>query len=405
MRNISRLSVRSLLLTAALAFALGAPAAAQEERPGKPPQNEEPEPAERPAPAEPEPEPGEEPEEKPAPEPEAPPAEEPEEEKPAEAAPPEAEPAPEEKPAEEARPEEEAISPKEEAINAAVEMSRRLAELEDFRVEASLVWEEVLENGEKILTLERVEADVARPHGLRMERTSAGRERILFYNGEQAVLWGPVTRYFATAAFTGTLTGLATHLADKYGYEIPLADLFMWSHEEGQIEAIKSANLVGQDLISGRVCDHYAYRQEGVDWQLWIDTGKGGLPCGYAITDLTDPARPLFLATVEIEPEAEFHDRRFTFDPPEDAAEIPLATTRRPAEEAAPEAEEAAPEPEKEAAPKEQVPPEEMKPEQEPAPEADKAPDGEETPEGEAPEREEGGEAPRPDAPGPKKEE
>ncbi|MFP3945132.1 MAG: DUF2092 domain-containing protein [Alphaproteobacteria bacterium] len=361
MRKLSRLSVRSLLLTAAFTFALGAPLAAaqEEEPPAKPPQSEEPEPEGKPAPEEPEPapakEPEEEPEAEPAPEPETPPAEEPAEEKPAEPAPEKAAPPPEEEPAEKAPPEEEAVSPREAAINAVVLMSKRLAKLDSFSVRAGLAWEQVLDNGEKILALEQVRADVSRPRGLRMERISPTRERVLFYNGEQAVLWGPVTRYYATAPFEGTLAELATHLAEQYGYEIPLADLFLWGHDKAQIEAIEQANWISQDLIGGRICDHYAFRQDGVDWQLWIDTDKSGLPCAYAITDLSDPARPLFLTTIEIDPDADFNDRRFTFDPPEDAAEIPLATVR-PRKEKAPAAPEEKAAPEDDGVPREKEP-------------------------------------------------
>ncbi len=395
MRNTSRLSVRGLLLTAAFAFALGAPfaapAAAQkqgppekppqmEERPGEPapevppvPESEEEKPA-KPAPGEEEAAPEKKPA-KPAPkEEEAAP-----EEKPAEPAPKEEEAAPAAKPAQKAPPaeeEEEAISPKQAAINAAVEMSERLAKLGSFSIKGTLAWEQVLDNGEKILALEQVRAHVKRPHHLRMERLSPARDRVLFYDGEQVVLWGPTTRYYAAAPFTGTLAELVTHLADSYGYETPLADLFMWGHEKKQIEAIEEANWIGQDLLDGRICDHYAYRQEGVDWQLWIDTERGGLPCGYAIIDLSDPARPLYLAKIVIDPDAEFDDKRFTFDPPKDSARIPLATTQPPKEKAEPEEEEGVA-PDEKAVPQ---PEEKGAPNGEAAPNGDKAPEVDEAP-------------------------
>jgi hypothetical protein len=335
MRKMYRFSIRSLLLTGACALALGAPAIAQEIQPRiKPPQMEGPPPADEPPADEPV-RPG-----KPVPEPGpdiAPPRTTPEmpkaEEKPAETAGSASEePAPETPPADDDG--QDFIN--QQAVDAVAEMSERLARLESFSVKADLSWEEVLENGEKILTLEQVQADVARPDGLRMERSSPGRERIFYYNGDKAVLWGPVTRYYATVPFSGTLGELAAHLADRYAYEVPLADLFMWGHDPEQIKAIEAANFIGQDRIGERLCDHYAFRQENVDWQIWIDTAEGGLPCRYAIVDLSDPARPLFQATLEIDPEAGFYDQRFTFDPPKDAAEIPLATTRPGEDGAAP---------------------------------------------------------------------
>ena len=28
----------------------------------------------------------------------------------------------------------------------------------------------------------------------------------------------------------------------------------------------------GQDFIGGEICDHYAFRQGKIDWQIWIAT-------------------------------------------------------------------------------------------------------------------------------------
>lgn len=209
-----------------------------------------------------------------------------------------------------------------EALQAAVAMSERLHELEAFSVEADLSWEEVLATGEKILSIEQVTAEVARPSGLRLERSSPGRERIFFYDGKRAVLWGPITRYYAAVAFDGPLSDLAVVLAERYGYEVPLSDLFLWGGDPEDTASIREAKYIGEARIGGRLCDHYAFREEGVDWQLWIDSGEGGLPCRYAIVDLRDPANPLFQATVVVRPVTEFPDSRFSFVPPDDAIEI-----------------------------------------------------------------------------------
>jgi hypothetical protein len=38
-------------------------------------------------------------------------------------------------------------------------------------------------------------------------------------------------------------------------------------------------------------CEHYAFRQEGLDWQIWIQ-GDYPLPRKFVIRTLTDDARP-----------------------------------------------------------------------------------------------------------------
>ena len=34
----------------------------------------------------------------------------------------------------------------------------------------------------------------------------------------------------------------------------------------------------GQDFIDDDLCDHYAFRQGKIDWQIWITTGSKPLP-------------------------------------------------------------------------------------------------------------------------------
>ena len=220
------------------------------------------------------------------------------------------------------------------ALEAARAMGERLRALDAFTIEATLSTEEVLESGETLLHLERLTADIDPPGGLRMELRSPGRERVFLYDGARAVLWGPITRYYTAVPFSGTLTALVQETARRYDYHVPLSDLFLWGTEAADLARVTQAQYVGADYLGGRVCDHYAFRQEGVDWQLWIDTAEAGLPCAYRITDLSDPARPSFAATLTIGTGAVFDDRRFTFAAPDDAVEIPFqAEARRETEE------------------------------------------------------------------------
>ena len=218
----------------------------------------------------------------------------------------------------------EAVDP--EAVAAVVAMGERLRALKSFSVEAEMSSDEVLESGEKLTHLEHVKADVKPPSGLRLARVSTRRERIFFYDGERAVLWGPTTGYYTSIPFNGGLKDLIVTAAQKYSYEVPLADLFLWGSDEEDAKEIVAGNYVGTAMVGDRVCDHYAFRQNNVDWQIWIDKAEGGLPCRYSIIDLTDEARPMFQATVRIKTGVVFDDARFQFVPPKDAVEIPFLT-------------------------------------------------------------------------------
>jgi hypothetical protein len=110
----------------------------------------------------------------------------------------------------------------------------------------------------------------------------------------------------------------------QYGLDIPLADLFFWGTEESGVEDIKEAAYIGPARIGGRQCDHYAFRQQNVDWQVWIQSGKQPLPCKLLITTTQVPEQPQYAAVLswDLTPHT---GTTFAFVPPKAAARIEVA--------------------------------------------------------------------------------
>lgn len=209
-----------------------------------------------------------------------------------------------------------------EAVKALVEMSERLRDLQSFTITADIASEVVLSTGERLTFVEHVLAEAHAGTNLRMATTSPTRERVLYFNGETATLWSPVKNLYTSNPFSGTNRDLIVHLANKFGYEAPLSDLFLFGLDPGDVDAIKQARFIQPADIDGRLCLQFAYRMEDADLQMWIDTDEGGFPCAYQIVDRTDPAHPTFFATVDVEPIVNLDDNRFTFMPPENAISI-----------------------------------------------------------------------------------
>jgi hypothetical protein len=77
--------------------------------------------------------------------------------------------------------------------------------------------------------------------------------------------------------------------------------------------------------VGGVSCGHYAYRQEGLDWQVWIQLGDFPLPRRLVLTTMTDEARPQYTATYTWNLAPSFNDATFTFVPPPGAHKVVLA--------------------------------------------------------------------------------
>ena len=82
---------------------------------------------------------------------------------------------------------------------------------------------------------------------------------------------------------------------------------------------------VGASEVGGVTCEHYAFRQPGIDWQLWIQLGDFPLPRKLILTTLTDDARPQYSSILDWNLAPSFNEAAFEFDPPPDAHKIVLA--------------------------------------------------------------------------------
>jgi hypothetical protein len=162
-----------------------------------------------------------------------------------------------------------------------------------------------------------------KPTGLRVTVSSDRKERLFFYNGSSFTLFAPISNFYATVPAPATVTELADLLEDKYDIELPFVDLFRWGTPESGLKLIKQAEDVGPSVIDDVTCEQYAFRQDGLDWQIWIQNGDYPLPRKIVLTTLTDEARPQHTAVYEWNLAPSFDKGAFTFDP-KDAKKIEL---------------------------------------------------------------------------------
>ena len=59
---------------------------------------------------------------------------------------------------------------------------------------------------------------------------SSRSERELIYDGKTVTLYTPAEKYYSTIEFTDTIASLIDRLEERYGVELPLADLFLLGH-------------------------------------------------------------------------------------------------------------------------------------------------------------------------------
>lgn len=210
------------------------------------------------------------------------------------------------------------------AITAALEMGQYLRSLEGFELTAHILRDDVMDDGQLIQRDEMVKGYYMRPDKLRVDWSSAAEERQFFYDGKTASLFGPRVGYYAQVPAPETVGETLAYLEDEYDFEVPLSDMFAWGSDEEDVEKITSAIVVGQSRVGHRVCNHYAFRQEDFDWQIWIESGGRPLPCKVNIVDLSDGDRPQYTAIFYWALDVDHPTAIFDFSPPVDAAKIDI---------------------------------------------------------------------------------
>jgi len=211
------------------------------------------------------------------------------------------------------------------AVAALNKMGTYLRTLGTFQVKSVQTTDDVLENGQTIQTNGVIELLAARPNRLRAEITSDELHRLFFYDGKNFTIYGQLVNYYATVPAPATIGELIDKLDEKYGIDMPLVDLFKWGSQSDSAKDITDAIDAGPSSIDGTSCEQYAFRQPGLDWQIWIQLGDYPLPRKLVLTTTDNSARPRHsqLLTWNLAPS--FNDAAFTFDPPDGAQKIAIA--------------------------------------------------------------------------------
>ena len=214
------------------------------------------------------------------------------------------------------------------SLQALEDMGAFLQTLKRFRVSTELTGERVLADGQKLQHTATADMDVERPNKLRALMHSARSERELVYDGKTVTLYAPAQKYYSTVEFVDTIGRLIDLLEQRYRVELPLSDLFVWGTPAAPLDKIESAMNAGQDFVGDDLCDHYAFRQASIDWQIWITTGSKPLPRKVVITNRADEARPQSVSLIDWNLKPNFKDTIFKFTPPKGASKIEIVPVK-----------------------------------------------------------------------------
>ena len=205
-------------------------------------------------------------------------------------------------------------------------MGAYLRGLNTFSVTAHVTRDEVVALGYKLQNNEQSTITVQRPDKLRAEISGDERDRTIVYDGATLLMYSPNDQAYVRTDAPATLGELIPALLEM-GVEMPLIDVLYQGTVGTLTEGVRGGILVGESDIDGRTCDHLAFRQASIDWQLWVEQGARALPCKILITTRYEVGDPQYQAVLLWNLKPAITASTFTFTAPAGATEIPLTKT------------------------------------------------------------------------------
>lgn len=214
-------------------------------------------------------------------------------------------------------------------------MGATLRSLQRFTVQSEATAEQVFPNGEKIHVPARTKYSINMPNQMNVDFVSDSGQRVLRYDGKVMTFSDTKSRKYVRFPVSGSVVDVFNRLEDDFGIELPLREMFLWGSEASDVEPPYSARYIGDTMIGGDPVSHYAIRQTGLDWQIWLDKGDKPLPRKLVITSNDEPSLPQFIARFTWNTAPDFAADTFSTAAPKDYQLIDFGTAELTNEPAA----------------------------------------------------------------------
>ncbi|NJL46528.1 MAG: DUF2092 domain-containing protein [Leptolyngbyaceae cyanobacterium SM2_5_2] len=163
-------------------------------------------------------------------------------------------------------------------------MSDYLARTQAFSVNADIDFEVMARTGQKLQLSSYATLVMQRPSGLYLQRRGPLAEAEIFFDGSQLTVFGQRINAYAQQSLPGTLDNAIRVFELETGLPFPGADLLFSDPYAVLSEGVESSRYLGTAYVDGVEVHHLAFREDEVDWQLWVQTGEQPLPMKYVIT-------------------------------------------------------------------------------------------------------------------------
>jgi hypothetical protein len=177
-------------------------------------------------------------------------------------------------------------------------MSDYLVAQDSFSFDYDSMLDVVTSDGETLSLASSGSVAVDRPGMIRASRKGGFVDLDMVFDGKNLSLYGGYVNRYVSVELPGTIDDLTTTLRDTYHHSLPAADLLGSDPYDVLMSDVTEVKDLGSGVIGGEECDFFAFRNDQVDWQIWISQGQEPYPCRFSITTRDVANAPQYSVTI-----------------------------------------------------------------------------------------------------------
>jgi hypothetical protein len=166
---------------------------------------------------------------------------------------------------------------------------------------------------------------LSRPDKVRASRTGGYADVEMVFDGNVVSAVGKNINAYTQFESVGSIDQLIAKLRGMDLITAPGADI-LGSHIFDDLMAdVIVAKHIGRGVVDGIECEHLAFRDLDVDWQLWVEVGDRPIPRKYVITSKGVGGAPQYTLRIkDWKTDAPIGADAFVFTPPQGATKVAL---------------------------------------------------------------------------------
>ena len=202
-------------------------------------------------------------------------------------------------------------------------MSAYLGGLSSFSVNAAIGTEVIDLQGQKIQNSSSSTITIERPNNLHVMRQGVLADAEIIVDGKTLTIYGKERNVYFQTEKQGNIDQVIDAIRTGIGLDAPAADLMYADPYPTLASGVNSSAYLGTAFVNGIECHHLAFREDMVDWQLWVKAGDQPLPMKYIVTTKWMTAAPQYSVRFhDWDTEPNIEKNRFSFSAPNGAKRL-----------------------------------------------------------------------------------